>query len=174
MRDGGGITPDVKAEYRQANRLTYNIVRDSWAFDYATRYAAAHESIPPVSEFVITDSRFEDFKSTIDPAKFKYDRVCETLLSTLREAAQTEGYMNDSVNEQLTRLEDLLRHDLNHDLDQNREAIDEFLSDEIIKRYYYQQGAVENMVRHDAAVDSAVRILSDPARVSQPPFSYWR
>lgn len=123
---------------------------------------------------MITDSIFEDFKSTIDPAKFKYDRVCETLLSTLREAAQTEGYMNDSVNEQLTRLEDLLRHDLNHDLDQNREAIDEFLSDEIIKRYYYQQGAVENMVRHDAAVDSAVRILSDPARVSQPPFSYWR
>lgn len=40
VRDGGGITPDVKAEYRQANRLTYNIVRDSWAFDYATRYAA--------------------------------------------------------------------------------------------------------------------------------------
>lgn len=29
VRDGGGITPDVKAEYRQANRLTYNIVRDS-------------------------------------------------------------------------------------------------------------------------------------------------
>ncbi|MDE6489893.1 MAG: S41 family peptidase [Muribaculaceae bacterium] len=174
VRDGGGITPDVKAEYRQANRLTYNIVRDNWAFDYATRYAATHQSIPPVSEFVITDSIFEDFKSTIDPERFKYDRVCETLVKTLREAAETEGYMNDSVNTQLTRLEDMLRHNLDHDLNQNREAIEEFLSDEIIKRYYYQQGAVENMIRHDAAVDSAVRILSDPARLTQPPFSYWR
>ena len=28
VRDGGGITPDIKGEYPEGNRLVYNIVRD--------------------------------------------------------------------------------------------------------------------------------------------------
>lgn len=164
VRDGGGITPDVKAEYNQLNRLTYNIMRDNWAFDYATRYAASHPSIGPARTFTISDSVFEDFKTFIDPDKFKYDKVCETMIKNLREAAETEGYMNDSVSAQLSVLERMLKHDLNHDLDQNRNSINMLLSDEIVKRYYYQRGHVENYLQWDAAVDSAISILNNPER----------
>ncbi|MDE7442820.1 MAG: S41 family peptidase, partial [Muribaculaceae bacterium] len=52
VRDGGGITPDVKAEYRQANRLTYNIVRDFWAFDFATKFAAENPTIASPRDFI--------------------------------------------------------------------------------------------------------------------------
>ncbi len=174
VRDGGGITPDVTAKFRQANRLTYNIVRDFWAFDFATKFAAEHPSIASPRDFVITDSIFEAFKASIDPDKFKYDKVCETMLTNLREAAEAEGYMNDSVSAQMKILEDMMRHDLGHDLDQNREAISELLSDEIIKRYYYQKGAAENMLKFDVAVDSAVNILSNPARLKEAPFVFWK
>ncbi|MDE5979122.1 MAG: S41 family peptidase, partial [Muribaculaceae bacterium] len=37
VRDGGGITPDIKGEYPEGNRLVYNIVRDGWSFDFANR-----------------------------------------------------------------------------------------------------------------------------------------
>jgi len=161
VRDGGGITPDVQVKFPDANRLTFNIVRDNWAFDYATRYAAAHPTIPPAREFVVTDSMFRDFKSTIDPEKFAYDRLCETVLTTLREAAEAEGYMTDSVAAKISELETMLHHDLNHDLDHNRTAIDEILSDEIVKRYYYQRGAAENMLRYDQAVAKAAEVLAD-------------
>ena len=42
VRDGGGITPDLKVELPEGNRLLYNIIRDNWSFDFANRYAATH------------------------------------------------------------------------------------------------------------------------------------
>ncbi len=162
VRDGGGITPDIKIELPEVNRLTYNIVRDNWAFDYATRYAATNPTIAPAGEFEITDSIFNDFKQFIDPSKFKYDKVCEMMFAELKKAAESEGYMNDSTKVQFDALEKMLKHDLNKDLDSNRKAISEILSNEIIKRYYFQRGQVINNIRYDKAVENAVAILNDP------------
>lgn len=161
VRDGGGITPDVKITYPQANRLTYNIFRDNWAFDYATRYAATHPTIAPAEEFTITDEMFADFKKSIDPKRFQYDRVCETSLGNLKEIVKGEGYMNDSVAAQFDILEGLLKHDLDHDLDLNRKAIEEILGPEIIKRYYYQRGEIIENLKHDETLDRAAEILND-------------
>ena len=164
VRDGGGITPDIKVEYKDANRLTYNIVSDNWAFDYATRFAAQHPSIAPAEEFVVTDSIFEDFKKFIDPAKFSYDKVCEQMLVKLRDQAEVEGYMNDSTKREFAVLEKLLKHDLNHDLDNNRSDIEDILAGEILNRYYYQRGEVIQSLKKDPALDSAAVILKDNPR----------
>lgn len=164
VRDGGGITPDISISYPEANRLTYNIFRDNWAFDFATRYAAEHSSIAPAEEFELTDSIFNEFKQSIDPERFQYDKVCETGLSALRKLVTTEGYMNDSVETQFTALESMLRHDLQHDLDVNRKAIEEILAPEISKRYYYQRGEIIENLKRDITLDSAAVILKDPIR----------
>lgn len=164
VRDGGGITPDVTITYPQANRLTYNIFRDNWAFDYATRYAATHPTIPPAEEFTVTDEIFTDFKQSIDPARFQYDRVCEKSLGSLREIVKTEGYMNDSVEAQFAVLEGMLKHNLDHDLDINRKAIEDILAPEIIKRYYYQRGEIIENLKHDETLDRAAEILNDRQR----------
>ena len=71
VRDGGGITPDIKVEYPEMTRLYFNIVRDNWAFNYATRFAHEHDTIASPEEFVITDSIDADFKKFIDPTETK-------------------------------------------------------------------------------------------------------
>lgn len=167
VRDGGGITPDIDIDYGEANRLTYNIVSDNWAFDYATRYAAQHPEIAPAEEWQITDSIFDDFKQFIDPEKFNYDKVCEQMLESLKKAAEIEGYMNDSTRKEFTVLEGLLKHNLGHDLDNNRKDIEEILASEIIRRYYYQKGQVIEALKRDATLDSAVVVLHDKARYKQ-------
>lgn len=167
VRDGGGITPDIDIDYGEANRLTYNIVSDNWAFDYATRYAAQHPEIAPAEEWQITDSIFDDFKQFIDPEKFNYDKVCEQMLESLKKAAEIEGYMNDSTRKEFTVLEGLLKHNLGHDLDNNRKDIEEILASEIIRRYYYQKGLVIEALKRDATLDSAVVVLNDKARYKQ-------
>lgn len=167
VRDGGGITPDIDIDYGEANRLTYNIVSDNWAFDYATRYAAQHPKIAPAEEWQITDSIFDDFKQFIDPEKFNYDKVCEQMLESLKKAAEIEGYMNDSTRKEFTVLEGLLKHNLGHDLDNNRKDIEEILASEIIRRYYYQKGQVIEALKRDATLDSAVVVLNDKARYKQ-------
>lgn len=167
VRDGGGITPDIKVEYPEINRLTYNIIVDHWAFDYATKFAAEHPTIAPADKFVLTDSIFEDFKAYIDPEKFNYDKVCEQMLSSLKKTAEVEGYMNDSIKNQFSILEGMLKHNLNHDLDNNRQAIEEILAGEIIKRYYYQKGQVIESLKRDATLDSAAVILNDANRYKE-------
>lgn len=166
VRDGGGITPDITLNYPNANRLTYNIFRDNWAFDFATRYASEHPSIAPPEEFEITDSIFDAFKRSINPEKFQYDKVCETGLSALRELVVNEGYMNDSVKAQFSALETMLKHDLQHDLDVNRKAIEEILAPEISKRYYYQRGEIIENLKRDITLDSAAVVLNNPTRYS--------
>lgn len=164
VRDGGGITPDIEVKYRDLNRLTYNILADNWAFDYATRYAASHPTLVPAEEFVVTDSIFADFKQTIDPGKFNYDRVCEQMLKKLRTTAETEGYMNDSTRREFDILETMLKHDLSHDLDNNRAAIEELIAAEIQKRYYFQKGQIIESLKRDEVIDSAANLLADPKR----------
>ena len=164
VRDGGGITPDVTVTYPDVNRLTYNVVMNNWAFDYANRFAATTPSIASPEEFEITDSIYADFKKFIDPDKFKYDKVCEIGLSELKKVATSEGYMNDSVQAQFDALEKMLRHDLDKDLDTHRKDISKYLSEEIILRYYYQKGRIIESLRTDIVVDSAANVLLDGAK----------
>ena len=164
VRDGGGIQPDSAINYPDINRLVYNIVRDNWAFDYATKFAAEHPTIAPAGEFEITDSIYNDFKHFIDPEKLHYDKVCEMMVETLEEAATNEGYMNDSVRAQIDVLRRMLKHNLDNDLDFNRRSIAGYLSNEIVDRYYFRRGQIIDQLRDDPGIDAAEEILSDPAR----------
>ena len=67
VRDGGGITPDITVDWGKINRLTFNIIRDNWAFNFATKFAAENESIVAPEDFKITDKIFNAFKKFIDP-----------------------------------------------------------------------------------------------------------
>lgn len=159
VRDGAGITPDISVTYPDVSRLVFNVVRDQWAFNYATKFAAEHDSIPPVDKFEITDEIYADFKNFIDPDKFEYDKVCEVMVENLEKAADVEGYMTDSVRARIDELKTLLHHNLDHDLDMNRKEISDYLEREIITRYYGDKGAVYQAVKNDLAMDSVVNML---------------
>ena len=162
VRDGGGITPDIKVEYPEMTRLYFNIVRDNWAFNYATRFAHEHDTIASPEEFVITDSIYADFKKFIDPSEFKYDKVCEDGLEKLKKVAEVEGYMNDSTRAQFEVMAKLLKHDLNKDLDTHRKEISGILAMEILKRYYYQRGQAIESLKNDVCLYEVVKLFGKP------------
>lgn len=164
VRDGGGIVPDIPVEYPEISRVTYNVVRDNWAFDYATKYAAAHKQIASPATFELTDSDYTEFIDFIDPAKFNYDKVCEIMLDRLKEVAKVEGYMNDSVTEQFTVLEGLLKRPLKRDLDTHRTSITPYLEREIVERYYGQPGAIQSQLKTDPGLRQAEAVLNDPTK----------
>ena len=163
VRDGGGLRPDSTVDWGEINRLVYNAVADNWIFDYATRYAAEHPEMVPAEEFEISDEVYADFKKSIDPTRFKYDKVCEELVKSLRETAEAEGYMNDATRAQLDTLARLLTHNLDHDLDTHRKQIEEYLGSEIASRYYYERGKTGYELNRDKGFAVAEAILADPA-----------
>lgn len=161
VRDGGGITPDIKIEYPDISPLTYNVVNDNYHFDFATKYAAAHASIPAPEEFELTDEIYEEFKKSIDPASIKYDKVCDTILDQLEIAAKREGYLDDNIQQKIADLRNSFQHDLEKDLDNNRHQITKYLAAEIIRRYYYNRGAIAYDVRFDENVARAAQLFGN-------------
>ena len=168
VREGGGIMPDIKVEPREMKRIVYNIMRDQWDFDFATKYVAEHgKDIPNPTDFEVTDEIFNEFKAFINPEKFEYDKVCEQQLATLRKTATAEGYMNDSTVAQFDRLEAMLKHDLDHDLDLHRRDIAYLIGQEIMDRLYYQRGQVENSIKDDEYLDAAKQMFDKPGEYAR-------
>lgn len=159
IRDGGGLAPDSVIDWGKVSRLVYNVVRDNWSFDYATKFAAHNPAIVAASDFVVTDSIYNDFKNSIDPARFKYDRVMEDAMKQLREIAAEEGYMGSETEAAFDSLGKLLVHDLNRDLDTHRPEIEEYLGSEIVSRYYFDRGKTAYALRSDKALKAAREIL---------------
>ncbi len=159
IRDGGGLVPDSTIDWGKVNRLVYNVVRDNWSFDYATRFAAEHPTIAPATEFVVTDEIYDDFKKSIDPKRFKYDRVMEEAMKQLREIATDEGYMGEETTAAFDSLQKLLIHDLDRDLNTHRDEITDYLGSEIVSRYYYDKGKTAYALRTDKALKAAPEIM---------------
>ncbi len=167
VRDGGGITPDIKVRYSTPNRMTYNVVENFKIMDYATKYVATHDTIAPPSQFVVTDEMFEDFRTFVNPATINYDRVLDKMIDNLREGAKHEGYMTDSVSAQIDVLATMLRHDPDHDFNTARPDLERLLSNEIVSRYYLRPGQIENSLRFDEGLDSAANVLNTPGRYAE-------
>ncbi len=162
VRDGGGITPDVKIDPTKSNRLLYGIRVGGWDVDYATKYMAEHPNPVAPHDFVITDSVFNDFVAFVKPSELKYDNAYSETLKYLREAVTDEGYLTDSVAAQLAALEQMLQPEHTRDFSRNRKPIEFMLTDAIVARYAHRPGAVEATLKFNQPLREAISILSSP------------
>ena len=104
----------------------------------------------------------QDFKAMAKKRGFTYDRQSEALLKNLKEMAEFEGYM-ESASEEFAALEKKLQHNLDLELDRFEKDIKPMLAEEIIKRYYYEKGAVQESLKDDADLKKALEILQNPS-----------
>lgn len=167
VRDGGGLTPDITVEWDKVGPLIYNLVRDNWVFDFATKYANTHDSIPAPEEFEVTDEIYTQFKESIDPQKLVYDKVLEEMFKELRETAEQEGYMNEDATAAFEALSPLLTHNLEKDLDNKRDEISQYLGGEIVARQYYNKGRIIDGLKTDKALKKAMETLSDQNKLKE-------
>ena len=166
VRDGGGVSPDIEVKQERLPNILFYLVRDNLIFDYATDYCLKHPAIASAKEFELTDADYVEFKNKVKGADFKYDQQSEKILNTLKEAAEFEGYMKDASDE-FKALENKLKHNLDRDLDYFSKDIKKMIAEEIIKRYYYQEGAIIQQLKDDKDLDEAVKVLTNPERYQQ-------
>lgn len=161
VRDGGGIKPDIEVRHDTMANVVYYLSNDDVLIDWGTQYAQKHPTIPPVGTFAITDADFEQLKKMAREADFKYDRLSEKRLDDLRKMMEFEGYYEDATDE-FKALEQKLTHNMERDFDRRRDDIIELMEQEIVKRYYYQRGSVQQALRHDDDLKRAKEILAQP------------
>ncbi len=161
--DGGGIIPDIKIEKENFSSLSVNLIRESMVFDFATIYRAENESIPAPEDFKITDDLYEDFTQYVINNDFNYSSETEDILEALKATAKKERYL-ELIDAEIEKLSEMLKHDIERDLNQFKDEISDLLQSEIISRYYYQKGAIKIALKEDPAILKAKEILNDPTR----------
>ncbi len=166
VRDGGGITPDITIEESRPGTISYYLLTENVIFDYATQWVQNNATIAPVKEFTYTDDEYQEFKEYVKSIDFVYDRISEKTLKSLNEVMEFEGYM-ETAAAQFKALEDKLVPNLDRDLETFKDEIKSLISSEIVKRYYYKSGAVQEMLKTDKAFDKAVEVLKDNAVYEQ-------
>lgn len=161
VRDGGGVTPDIEVKQEKLPNILFYLVNDNLIFNYATQYCLKHATMAEPEKFVITDADYADFKEMVKKADFKYDQQTEKILKSLKEMAEFEGYLSDA-SEEFNALEKKLTHNLDRDLDYFSKDIKSMIALEIVKRYYYQRGAIIEQLKDDDDLKKAVEILTHP------------
>ncbi len=164
--DGGGIDPDVKLEPRKLSKIAISLLTKSLIFDYATQYRLKHPTIASPKQFKLTDKEYDDFVAYLSNKDFDYTTESEETLNKLKEIAETEKYY-DNINAEYNKLFDKLKHNKKDDLYKFKDEIEEFLTEEIITRYYYQKGRIENSVFNDPEVNEAMAVLKDKTRYTK-------
>lgn len=160
VRDGGGIRPDVEVKAESFPNIMFYLLNDDMVFDYATQYCIKHPRIGAVKDFAITDADYASFKSMLHKRKFTYDRQSEKVLKNLKEIAEFEGYM-DGAKDEFVALETKLTHNLDHELDRFSKEIKDAIAQEVIKRYYFQRGAVLQRLKDDPDLKKAIETLNN-------------
>ncbi len=168
VRDGGGITPDVVIEADSLPNIAYYLSTSGLdstevMLNYEIDYIAAHPTIAPAADFALTDQDYQDFKQRVMKSGFSYDNESERYLKQLVKIAQFEGYYTDA-KEAFDQLESKLKHNLEKDLDFNKDQLKKIIEGDIVAAYYYEKGAIENSLRGDRQMDEALKLLADPER----------
>jgi carboxyl-terminal processing protease len=166
VRDGGGITPDIKVEEPETPTLMYYLATDFLIPDFVVEWAQDKKQAPSLEEFVVSDEDFEAFKKFAKEKNFTYDRQSAKLLKNLEEVAKIEGY-TASDSTLFKALEEKLTPNLERDFDNNKTAIKKMISSEIMKRYYYQRGQLVDSLKDDKVLDKAIEVLNDPELYKQ-------
>lgn len=158
--DGRGIEPDVKVDTKDLSRLTATLYTNNLIFNFATNYANSHASIPSPKEFTLSDAEYKQFKEFALKDSFNYSTASEELLKKMKATAEKEGFYEDSKAE-YEALMQKVHPSKERDLEKFAPEIKDLIENEIVSRYYFQKGRVEDAFKTDQVLQEALKILND-------------
>jgi carboxyl-terminal processing protease len=165
VKNGGGITPDVPMLPESLSQVASELYLRYFIFDFATKYYWAHPDIKTPSQFALSDQDYADFRDFLIAKKFDYKTVTEQSLNELISNAKKEKYYalhKDLFNE----IEKDITHSLDQDLSIFKPEIKELLEEEIIGRYFYDEGAIAWTIKNDSLINKAIEILNNKDKYS--------
>jgi carboxyl-terminal processing protease len=166
VTEGSGIHPDLEVKHDTVSNLIFYLSNEDVLIDWGTRYFQSHTTIPSVRDFVITDDDYADFKQMVKESNFEYDRQSGKRLEELKKSAQFEGYYDDAKAE-FDALEKKLAHNLDREMEHQQKDIRRLMAHEVIKRYYYQAGIVEETLKDDDDLKRALEVLNNESEYNK-------
>ncbi len=165
VKDGGGIAPDVESISEPLSQIAAELYLRNYIFDFATKYFWEHPEIKTPGQFSFSDSDYSEFKTFLINRNFSYKTGTEESLAELITNAKKEKYY-DIHKDLFSDLEKDIAHSLGQDLTLFRSEITDLIEDEIISRYFYEDGAISWTLKKDEQVSKALEILNNKEKYS--------
>lgn len=158
--DSGGIKPDIAMESAAISEITQALLNRNIIFDFATQYfydnPLAHED-----DFEIPTNLFDMFKTYLETRDFHYETSLE---NELEQAFAKEA--NPNLKKEIASTHQQLLVEIHSfkekELNQSKAQIEQQLTAEILKQYFYEEGLYAYNLKHDSEVKKAIETLQDP------------
>ena len=164
--DGAGIEPDEKVKVGSYAPISYTLVAGNHVFDFATQYFYKHAKLSSPSTFQVTEEVYADFKKFLVGKEYDYTTYTEKSVQDMEKYLAKESYF-DEVKEQLEQIKSKVNHSKENDLDTHKKEIKKILSEEIVSRYYFQEGMIEASLQGDPVIELAKEYFASPARMTK-------
>lgn len=159
--DGGGIQPDIEMEETKSSAIIEALLKNDGIFNYVTAYYYKNPNLgTQIPTF--SDADFMDFKRFLKAEKFSFDTETELALKNTLAVAKKEK-IDESISAEYQQLLTTLQKSEEKLLDKNQKEIKNLITDEIIKRYQYQEGLYQYYLRNNSEIKKAVSILNNNA-----------
>ncbi len=164
--DGKGLEPDFKIEAVKVPLVVKAAKAKNLFFDYATQYYNKHDSIVAAKEFEITETDYQAFVKKATPIWADYKTDTEKMLDELEKQSKKEGTLQE-LGAEIKAARSAIDQDKKTAFVQYKKEIKEAIEQEIVGRYYYMTGQVENRLARDKDVLEVLKLLSDKDKFNQ-------
>jgi len=158
--DGSGIFPDVFIKPVRYSLIAQSLASKYHIFDYATQYRNLKTSISDPKSFRLNDGEYNEFIAFLSKRDYSYDTKVERLLNELREEADKENKIAE-LKPEFDALKVKVSLSKKNDLIVFKSEIKRVLESEIVSRYYFEKGRLEQNFQYDHELTEAQKVLSD-------------
>lgn len=160
VKDGAGITPDIRVEIEEYRDLLATLLQENIIFDFATAYYFEHDSIESPEEYALSDQEYDAFVDFALQQEFEYETSSTAMMKGLKDVIEADEFW-DEVSDQYKGLAQKLERDKRSDMYKFRDEIQIILENEIVGRYYYSKGRIRAFMAHDPEVIKASEVLNN-------------
>ncbi|MFK5958106.1 MAG: S41 family peptidase [Lutibacter sp.] len=157
---GGGISPDIKIKKPITTKTTEELLQSEAFFNFVTNYFYENKSIAAPSKFKLNKGIFNSLKVYLTKNNKAFETKTEVEFKKAKQKAVSEN-LNGNLDKIYTELLKNIQLEKLKELDKNKEEILHKLTEEIVKRYYYDEGVYMQKSVFDSTIKEAVSILNN-------------
>ena len=160
--DGNGVYPDIYIPNEKLSEAAVALLNKGSFFDFANQYKKNHKEIAGAKAFQITNPDYTNFISSLGETAYDYTSTAETLLTNLNSATAKDGSIN-GLKADLELLKAKLLASKKSNLTSHQVEIKKLLETQIVSRYYFEKGKIEQSFQYDSEVLKADYLFKNQA-----------
>lgn len=149
--DGNGVFPDIQIASEKFSPIAISLLNKSLFFDYANLYKRNNKEITNAKAFQISDKDYNDFIGSLAKKDYSYRTKAETILADLVTETEKDQKLGN-IKTDLTSLKEKLQTVKQSDLLTHQQEIKKLLETQIVSRYFFEKGKIEQSFQYDQEI----------------------